>query len=126
MRNTRNIINFIIASAALLFSSAAHAQDTGLLEKMIKDNEQAVIEKSYTRSSEIIPELEIVAELDFRPGNIAVSQDSRILITSHPFENYKYAVLELLADGTTKPYPNEDWSSKPDIQGKGINSAIGP
>jgi hypothetical protein len=121
----RNIIKFVMASAVLFFSVGANAQETDLLADLIKDNERAAIEKSYIRNGEVVPELEIVAELDFRPGNIAVSQDRRILVTAHPFENYKYAVVEVLADGTTKPYPNEEWSSKPDAQGKGINAAIG-
>jgi len=107
------------------FAHDSSAQNNAAMDALIAQNEQTILEKAYTYEHDEEVKLEIVAELDVRPANIAVSAQKRIFLTIHPFENYKYAVVELMADGTLKPYPNEQWSSKPDKQGKGITSAIG-
>lgn len=71
------------------------------------------------------PKLEIVAELDQRPGNIAVSVDHRIFVTMHPFDNPKYKLMEL-KDGKLKPFPNEQWSQgRTTKDDAGIEAAIG-
>ncbi len=109
----------------LAFAPDSFAQGNAAMDALIAQNEQTVLEKAYTYDHDEEVKLEIVAELDVRPANIAVSAEKRIFLTIHPFEDYKYAVVELMADGTLKPYPNEEWSSKPDKQGKGITAAIG-
>tara|TARA_R110002126_G_scaffold13118_1_gene56122 strand:+ start:369696 stop:370883 length:1188 start_codon:yes stop_codon:yes gene_type:complete len=109
----------------LVFTGDSSAQDNVALDQLIAQKEQTVLEKAYTYAHDEEAKLEIVAELDVRPANIAVSGSQRIFLTIHPFENYKYTVVELMDDGTLKPYPNEAWSSKPDKQGKGMTAAIG-
>ncbi|MAH04995.1 MAG: hypothetical protein CL561_05520 [Alphaproteobacteria bacterium] len=111
--------------ALLFYVPAASAQQDISMDQMIQQNDESLMEQKYTYNNTEPPELEIVAELPFRPANIAISQDNRIFLTTHPVDNYKYAIVELLRDGTTIPYPNEDWSTKPDKQGKGMNGAIG-
>lgn len=108
-----------------LLSTSTKAEGTALLDNLLKKKEQEQIEKSFPVANDIVPKLEIVAELNVRPGNIAISQDRRILITVHPFENYEYAIVEVMKDGSLVPYPNKEWSSKPDKQGKGMSAAIG-
>ncbi len=66
------------------------------------------------------PRLEIVAQLKQRPGNIAVAPDGRMFITIHPFDNPTFKVMELMSDGTTKPYPSEDWAREPAMDGTGL------
>ncbi len=70
------------------------------------------------------PELEIVAELDQRPGNIAVSSEGRIFVTMHPFDNPDYSVMEL-QDGKLVPWPSEAWSGPRNDKQEGTGSAIG-
>ena len=50
--------------------------------------------------------LEVVVDLDYPPGNIAVSADGRIFFTLHPDGNPPAKVLELV-DGKPTPYPND-------------------
>jgi sugar lactone lactonase YvrE len=49
--------------------------------------------------------LEVVADLEFPPGNIAVSRTGRLFFTLHPDGRPPYKVLELI-DGEAVPYPN--------------------
>jgi sugar lactone lactonase YvrE len=49
--------------------------------------------------------LEVVVDLDYPPGNIAVSADGRVFFTLHPDGRPPNKVLELVA-GRPTPYPN--------------------
>ncbi len=49
--------------------------------------------------------LQVVVDLDYPPGNIAVTADGRIFFTLHPDGNPPAKVLELV-DGKPTPYPN--------------------
>ncbi len=74
------------------------------------------------------PSLEIVAQLQGPPGNLAVTPDGRLIVSMHPFGSPKQRVLEIGSDGQTKPFPNERWSEAPDPSGKteeGIQAIIG-
>lgn len=71
------------------------------------------------------PELEIVATLREGPGNITVTPEGRIVISNHQFYDPEYRVLELLPDGTTKPFPTEQWSRAPGEDGIGLNAVLG-
>ena len=103
----------------------AFAQSDVTMDDLLKQKDESLMVQKYSYNNTEPPKLEIVAELDFRPANIALSQDGRIFLTTHPVDHYKYALVELLPDGSVKPYPNEDWSTKPDKQGKGMTAAIG-
>jgi len=50
--------------------------------------------------------LQTVVDLDYPPGNVAVSADGRVFFTLHPDGNPPNKVLELV-DGRPVPYPNE-------------------
>jgi len=52
--------------------------------------------------------LEVVANLDYPPGNIAVSDTGRIFFTLHPDGNPPAKVLELV-NGRPVPYPDADF-----------------
>jgi sugar lactone lactonase YvrE len=56
----------------------------------------------------LMPEsaLELVAALDFPPGNIAVSQEGRIFISFHPAADPPVKVAEI-KNGKAVPYPSE-------------------
>ncbi|WP_158502185.1 L-dopachrome tautomerase-related protein [Vitiosangium sp. GDMCC 1.1324] len=69
--------------------------------------------------------LEVVARLEQTPGNIAITPEGRIFLSQHPFGAPKYAVVELLPGGTTRPYPTEQWASAPGPDGTGLQTVIG-
>lgn len=52
--------------------------------------------------------LEKVADLDYPPGNIAVSAEGRVFFSFHPDGRPHLKVAELI-DGRPVPYPNEDF-----------------
>ena len=57
--------------------------------------------------------LETVADLEYPPGNIAVSSTGRVFITLHPDGGPPISVAELV-DGKPVPYPNEAYQKKTD------------
>jgi len=52
--------------------------------------------------------LEVVADLDAPPGNVAVSADGRVFFTFHPEAPGPMNVAELV-DGEALPYPDASW-----------------
>ena len=58
---------------------------------------------------------ELVAKLPATtpPGNIAITPDNRIFLSVHGFYEQSVKVVELLEDGSTNPYPNEQWAYAP-------------
>ena len=69
--------------------------------------------------------LQIVATLEQGPGNIAVTPNGRIIISNHQFYEPEYRVVELHADGSTTPFPNEAWSRAPGDDGIGMHAVLG-
>ena len=70
--------------------------------------------------------LEVVARFEKTPpGNPAVTPEGRIFLSQHPFGGPQYAVVELLPDGTTRPYPTEQWAGAPGPDGVGLQTVIG-
>ena len=65
-----------------------------------------------------------VAEFpDYQVTGLAVSKSGRLFANFPRWTNeYKYAVVEVLPDGTSKPFPDEKWNSwqdkDPDVAGK--------
>jgi hypothetical protein len=73
-------------------------------------------------------ELEVAARLEDRPGNPALTPDGRLILSLHPFsygEPSPYHVVEVMEDGSTRPFPNEAWSTAPDEDGVGLSAVIG-
>jgi sugar lactone lactonase YvrE len=52
--------------------------------------------------------LEVVADLDYPPGNIAVSASGRVFATLHPDGKPPVKVIELTS-GRPVPFPSEEW-----------------
>lgn len=71
--------------------------------------------------------IEIVAEFSAAhpPGNIAVTPDGRLIMSQHQFYGTEYKVVEVLPDGSVRPFPNAVWSSAPDANGIGLNDVLG-
>jgi len=69
--------------------------------------------------------LEVVAELSQAPGNIAVTPEGRLLVSNHALFRPQVPVIEVLPDGSVRPFPNEEWAKKPDAEGIGFNGVLG-
>lgn len=71
--------------------------------------------------------LEIIVEFspENPPGNIAVTPDGRLVMSQHQFFGADDRVVEILTDGTTRPFPNSSWSQAPDTNGVGLNNVLG-
>ena len=70
-------------------------------------------------------ELELVAELDQAPGNIAVTPDGRLILSQHPIFRPDIKVVELLPDGSVRPFPNQAWNSPREEGGVGFDGVLG-
>jgi sugar lactone lactonase YvrE len=55
--------------------------------------------------------LQVVANLEFPPGNVAVSRDGRLFFTFHPEASPPVKVVEWV-DGKPVPYPNADYQGE--------------
>lgn len=55
--------------------------------------------------------LELVADLEYPPGNIAVSNSGRVFATLHPDGKPPIKVVEIV-DGKPVAYPNEEWQTE--------------
>jgi len=58
--------------------------------------------------------LQKVVDLDYPPGNIAVSSDGRVFFTLHPDGHPPIKVVELVG-GRLVPYPSNDWQHPNDV-----------
>lgn len=73
-------------------------------------------------------QFEIVANLsaDTPPGNIAVGPDGRIFLSVHEFYGKSLRIVELLPNGTTKPYPNANWAyAAQELEAGGLYGVLG-
>lgn len=50
--------------------------------------------------------LEVVAELNFRPGNVAISKQGRVFATAHPLGENTFQLFEVNNSKTTTPFPS--------------------
>ena len=69
--------------------------------------------------------LEVIARMDQRPGNLAITPEGRMLLSIHPFAAPDVKVVELKSDGTLVPFPNQRWASSPGADGIGFDAVIG-
>lgn len=72
-------------------------------------------------------ELEVFLEFpkETPPGNLAIGPDGRMFMSVHGFYGPELRVVEVMADGTTKPYPTEEWARAPSGEGDGLNGVLG-
>ncbi|MDJ0926606.1 MAG: L-dopachrome tautomerase-related protein [Gammaproteobacteria bacterium] len=71
------------------------------------------------------PRLEVVAELSQGPGNIAVTPDGRVIISQHPLYRPELRVIELLPDGSVRPFPNAAWAAERNDEDIGLDGVLG-
>ncbi|MCB1559310.1 MAG: hypothetical protein KDJ50_10345 [Alphaproteobacteria bacterium] len=73
------------------------------------------------------PKLEVVAELEQRPANIAVTFDGRIIVSLHPFDKPSTKMIVINKDGTTEPFPDAEWNREggPDFHSIGFSNVMG-
>lgn len=70
--------------------------------------------------------LETVTEFtDYRGGGVAITPEGRIMVSMHPLDGPKYRVVEVMANGAKKPFPNLDWADGPDAGEVGFSAVIG-
>ena len=72
-------------------------------------------------------DLETVVEFDraMPPGNLAIGPNGRLFMSVHGFYGPELRVVEVLADGGTRPYPTEAWARAPEGDGDGLNGVLG-
>ncbi|MEO1484636.1 MAG: L-dopachrome tautomerase-related protein [Bacteroidota bacterium] len=56
-------------------------------------------------------ELETIAELPFRPGNVAVSKEGRVFTTVHPLGSGQMQLLEITEKNNYEAFPNEAYQN---------------
>ncbi|WP_052249533.1 L-dopachrome tautomerase-related protein [Tateyamaria sp. ANG-S1] len=62
---------------------------------------------------------------DTPPGNLAIGPDGRMFMSVHEFYGPELRVVEVMADGSTKPYPTEAWARAPQGDGDGLRGVLG-
>ncbi|MEO1026817.1 MAG: L-dopachrome tautomerase-related protein, partial [Pseudomonadota bacterium] len=62
---------------------------------------------------------------DTPPGNLAIGPDGRMFMSVHEFYGPELRVVEVMPDGSTKPYPTEAWARAPRDDGDGLRGVLG-
>ncbi|SDG51679.1 Sugar lactone lactonase YvrE [Limimonas halophila] len=68
--------------------------------------------------------LEVVAELEQPPGNVAVTPGGQVVFSQHQFYGPEHRVVTLTDEGV-EPFPNETWATPPGRDGKGLHAVLG-
>ncbi|MEM1428993.1 MAG: L-dopachrome tautomerase-related protein [Pseudomonadota bacterium] len=71
------------------------------------------------------PETYLEFPRDTPPGNLAIAPDGRMFMSVHEFYGPELRVVEVMPDGSTVPYPTEDWARAPSGDGDGLNGVLG-
>ncbi len=71
------------------------------------------------------PETYLEFPKEMPPGNLAIGPDGRMFMSVHEFYGPELRVVEVMADGSTKPYPTEDWARAPQDDGDGLRGVLG-
>ncbi|MDJ0685942.1 MAG: L-dopachrome tautomerase-related protein [Alphaproteobacteria bacterium] len=77
--------------------------------------------------SSALAEIETYAafDADTPPGNLAIGPDGRMFMSVHEFYGKDLRIVEVMPDGSTKPYPNDAWANAPTGDGPGLNGVLG-
>lgn len=59
------------------------------------------------------------------PGNLAIGPDGRMFMSVHGFYGPELRIVEVMRDGSTKPYPTEAWARAPEDDADGLNGVLG-
>lgn len=62
---------------------------------------------------------------DMPPGNLAIAPDGRMFMSVHEFYGPELRIVEVMPDGSTKPYPTDTWARAPEGDGDGLNGVLG-
>lgn len=62
---------------------------------------------------------------DMPPGNLAIGPDGRMFMSVHEFYSPELRVVEVMPDGSTKPYPTETWARAPQQDADGLRGVLG-
>ena len=71
------------------------------------------------------PEIYLEFPRDTPPGNLAIGPNGRMFMSVHEFYGPELRVVEVSPDGSTTPYPTEDWARAPAEDGNGLNGVLG-
>ncbi|WP_299374267.1 L-dopachrome tautomerase-related protein [uncultured Tateyamaria sp.] len=71
------------------------------------------------------PEVYLEFPKEMPPGNLAIGPDGRMFMSVHEFYGPELRVVEVMQDGSTKPYPTEDWARAPSEDGDGLRGVLG-
>lgn len=85
--NVKNI-NFVVLIVISLFSC--------------KTMENKAVQEAEKKA---IGTLEVVAEMDINPGNVAVSKEGRVFATIHPLRPSNLQLVEITGKNTYVPFP---------------------
>jgi sugar lactone lactonase YvrE len=110
-----------------LFSFLAYLFSVAAVAALVVWLSLAMHPPAAAQTDELTDELEIVAEFpaEHPPGNITIAPGGRIIMSQHQFFGAPLRVVELLADNSVVPFPNQAWSSQPNEKGIGLNSVLG-
>lgn len=81
-----------------------------------------------TSTQVVAGEIETVATFDAStpPGNIGIGPDGRIFLSVHEFYGQPLKLIELMKDGSVRPYPNKEWAHMPETPGgAGLYGVLG-
>jgi sugar lactone lactonase YvrE len=94
------------AAVLLLISSAVHAQTA---TEDIKAKAQRLVSPLVDTRDD---RLQVVATFEHQVTGVTIAPDGRIFVSFPRWtEDTPVSVAELMPDGSTKPYPNEEWNS---------------
>jgi sugar lactone lactonase YvrE len=102
----RSAVSCSCVAVLLSISSAVHAQSaTGDIKAKAQRLIAPLVE---ARDSRLLP----VATFDHQVTGVTVAPDGRIFVNFPRWsEDTPVSVAELMPDGSTKPYPNEEWNA---------------
>jgi len=70
--------------------------------------------------------LEVVAELDINPGNVAVSNNGKVFMSVHPLRGKDLQLAMVTNDGSYTPYPSNEYQTKKGEEAKkGFDTPLG-
>jgi hypothetical protein len=102
----RSTVSGSCVAVLLSISSAVHAQSAA--ENIKARAQRLVAPLVETRDARLQP----VATFDHQVTGVTVTPDGRIFVNFPRWtEDTPVSVAELMPDGSTKPYPNEEWNA---------------
>ncbi|MEP3889473.1 MAG: L-dopachrome tautomerase-related protein [Hellea sp.] len=63
-----------------------------------------------------LPVVETFATFDFRPGNMGISKSGKMIMSLQPLDNPETKLVQLMKDGSYKPYPNDAFAKGPNSE----------